>query len=129
MTNRQQQRHSLFGPDLGPYGPPTLPTVGGLYLVRTLLYQSDDPADKRRAVVVGSPSAPGPLTYVRIATRTSKTTVAGVRHPADLSIGCDVDGVFSEPRVVLSSSWRPGDVKLLGILPAPYLADVLDRFG
>lgn len=50
-------RHALLAPDLGPSGPPYLPVVGELYLVRTLLYSSTDPAAARRAVVVSVPSS------------------------------------------------------------------------
>lgn len=129
MTGGGRKRHRLLGPDLGPFGDPALPGVGELYLIRSLLYQANDPADVRRGVVFGVPPAGRPGTYIQIVTRTSDTTMPGVFHPADLSIECDRDGVFSEPRVCLADSWRPGNVRLLGVLPEPYLTSVLDRFG
>jgi len=94
-----------------------------------LLYQANDPAAVRRAVVTLVPPTETPGAYIQIATRTSDTTMPGIPHPADLNIKCDLDGVFSEPRQCLVESWRPGNVRLLGILPEPYLTGVLDRFG
>lgn len=129
MTRGDRKRHRLLGPDLGPFGDPALPTVGELYEVRSLLYQSNDPADVRRSVVLGVPPNETPGAYIQIVTRTSDTTMPGVFHPADLNIECDRDGVFSELRVCLAESWRPGNVRLLGVLPEPYLTSVLDRFG
>jgi hypothetical protein len=116
MGSNQRRRHALLAPDLGPYGPPYLPVVGELYLVRTLLYSSADPAPARRAIVVGVPSALTPTARVRLVTRTSDMTVPGFRHDRDMTVGCNLDGVFSDPVSCLASSWRPGDVKLLGLL-------------
>lgn len=129
MTREGRKRHRLLGPDLGPFGEPALPAVGELYLVRSLLYQADDPADVRPGVVFGVPPKVAPGAYVQIVTRTSDTTMPGVFHPADLTIGCDLDGVFSELGVCLAESWRPGNVRLLGVLPEPYLTSVLDWSG
>ena len=85
--------------------------------MRTLLYSSTDPAPARRAVVVGVPDPLSPAARVRLVTRTSDLSVPGVPHDRDLALGCDLDGVFSDPVSCLASSWRPGDVKLLGVLP------------
>lgn len=55
-------------------------------------------------------------------------SAAGVPHPQDLSIGCDLDGVFSDAGSCTASSWRPGNVKILGVLPEPFLTRVLEWF-
>jgi len=123
MGGDRRRRHALLAPDLGQFGTPYLPIVGELYLVRTLLYSSTDPAPARRAAVVGVPSILTPATRIRLVTRTSDLKVPGVQHEQDLALGCDLDGVFSDPVSCLASSWRPGDVKLLGPLPQV----VLDR--
>lgn len=128
MGGGQRKRHRVLAPDLGPYGPPALPAVGVVYLVRSLLYQADDAAAARPAVVIYVPRAPSPATRIQIATRTSNTSRLGVPHPLDLALACDLDGVFSELRSCLASSWRPGDVRILGVLPEPYRTQVLDWF-
>lgn len=129
MNRGDRKRHHLLAPDLGPFGDPALPAVGELYLVSSLLYHSNDPAAARRAVVLGVPLNETPGAYIQIATRTSDTSMPGVFHPADLGVECDLDGVFSELHVCLAESWRPGNVRLLGVLPEPYRTSVLDWFG
>lgn len=129
MSGGDRKRHHLLTPDLGPFGDPALPAVGELYLVNSLLYHSNDPAASRRAVVLSVPPTETPGAYIQIATRTSDTSMPGVRHPADFAVHCDLDGVFSELRVCLAESWRPGNVRLLGVLPEPYLTSALDWFG
>lgn len=129
MSGGQRKRHHVLAPDLGPFGDPALPAVGELYLVRSLLYESADPAPARRAVVIGVPKAASPAARIQIATRTSDTSMPGVPHPRDLTLGCDLDGVFSERRSCVASSWRPGDVRILGVLPEPFLTHVLDWFA
>lgn len=52
--------------------------------------------------------------------------VPGVKHDRDLALDCDLDGVFSDPVSCLASSWRPGDVKLLGPLPQAVLDALRD---
>jgi len=129
MGGGQQKRHRVLAPDFGPFGEPVLPVVGELYLVRSLLYWSNDPAAARRAVVIGVPVNPSPAARIQIATRTSNTSMPGVPHPRDLTLHCDMDGVFSERRSCVASSWRPGNVKMLGVLPDPFLTRVLEWFA
>lgn len=126
MGGDRRRRHALLAPDLGPFGTPYLPVVGELYLVRTLLYSSTDPAPARRAVVVGVPSILTPAARIRLVTRTSDMKVPGVKHDRDLALDCDVDGVLSDLVSCLASSWRPGDVKLLGPLPQAVLDALMD---
>ena len=126
MGSDRRRRHALLAPDLGPSGPPYVPVVGELYLVRTLLYSSTDPAGARPAVIVGIPSSPTPTARVRLVTRTSDRTVPGVRHDRDPALGCDRDGVFSDLVSCLVLSWRSGDVKLLGPLPQDIVDLLLD---
>jgi hypothetical protein len=129
MSGGRRKRHNVRAPDFGPLGEPRLPIVGELFVVRSLLYGADDPAPARRAVVVGVPAAPSPAARIQIATRTSDTSMPGVPHPQDLALDCDLDGTFSERVSCLASSWRPGNVILLGVLPEPFLSHVLDRFA
>ena len=128
MSGGQRRRHHALAPDFGPFSEPALPVVGELYVVRSLLYATNDPAAARRAVVVGVHPALSPAARIQIATRTSDTSMPGVRHPKDLALKCDLDGVFSELASCVASSWRPGNVILLGVLPEPFLTPVLDRF-
>jgi hypothetical protein len=103
--------------------------VGQLYLVETTIYSlGNDPAADRRAVVITVPPGPESKGPIQIITRTSRKA-PGVAHPADLSIRCDRNGVFSSLASVEQQLWRPGNVQLLGVLPEPYLARVLERFG
>lgn len=125
---RGRSTHALLPRDKGERGDPCLPEVGQLYLVETITYVlGTDPAADRRAVVITVPPGPEFRSPVQIVTRTSKNA-PGVAHPADLSIGCDRDGVFSDLRSVEQQMWRPGNVILLGVLPEPYLSRVLERF-
>lgn len=129
MSGGRGKRHHVRAPDFGPFGEPALPVVGELYVVRSLLYGADDPAPSRRAVVVGVPPALTPAARIQIATRTSDSSMPGVPHPQDLALQCDLDGVFSERVSCVASSWRSGNVILLGELPEPFLTQVLDRFA
>ena len=129
MPPRQgRPKHALLPRDKGKQGEPCLPQVGQLYLVDTIIYAlGTDPAADRRAVVITVPPGPGSKSPIQVVTRTSKKA-PGVAHPADLSIGCDRNGVFSDLVSVEQQLWRPGNVLLLGVLPEPYLSRVLERF-
>ena len=129
MGGEHGRRHRVLAPDLGPFGEPVLPAVGQLYLVRSLLYSSNDPAAARRAVVIGVPGTLTPASRIQLATRTSKTSMPGVPHARDLALECDVDGVFSERASCVASSWRPGNVRMLGVLPETVLTLVLEWFA
>ena len=118
-----------MAPDLGPPGPPSIPKVGELYLVRTLLYSSSDPAAARRAAVITVPAVTTAASRIQLATRTSDTTIPGVKHQRDPSVDCDREGVFSNLASCLASSWRSGDVKPLGVLPDQLIDELLDRFS
>ena len=106
-------------------GDPFLPEVGELYLVKTIIYSSSDPAADRSVVVVLVPSVPHGT--IQFFTRTSKTDVPGIKHPADLSLRCDRDGVFSDLASAEQRLWTPQNVTYLGLLGEPYLAKVLER--
>jgi hypothetical protein len=127
-SRRGRPKHALLPRDKGKRGEPCLPQVGQLYLVETTTYAlGTDPAADRPAVVITVPPGPGSKSPIQVVTRTSKN-VPGVAHPADLSIGCDRNGVFSDLVSVEQQLWRPGNVLLLGVLPEPYLSRVLERF-
>lgn len=129
LSRRGLPTHALFPRDKGERGEPCLPMVGQLYLVETTIYSlGNDPAADRRAVVITVPPGPESKGPIQIITRTSRKA-PGVAHPADLSIRCDRNGVFSSLASVEQQLWRPGNVQLLGVLPEPYLARVLERFG
>jgi len=129
MTGERRRPHALLAPDLGPAGRPFVPKVGELYLVRTLLYSSADKAAARRAAVCSVPDVIAVASRIQLVTRTSDTTVPGVKHERGLSVSCDRPGVFSNLVSCLASSWRSGDVKLLGVLPAQLVDELLARFS
>lgn len=122
----RRNTHALLPPDFGPPGPPFLPQVGQVYLVRTLIYWSSDPAAARPSVIFSVPA----LAFARIqlVTRTTKS-VKGVEHKADPALGLDRDGVFADFVSVEQQLWRPNNVKLLGVLPQQVLEDVLAWFA
>jgi hypothetical protein len=128
MAGKGRRTHALLHTVKGEQGEPFLPEVGQLYIVNTLVYFANDPAPERPAVVIGVPPKGVSHSPVRIVTRTTKLQVAGVPHPADRSCGCDRDGVFSDLASVEQPLWRPENVRLVGVLPAEYLAAVLERF-
>jgi hypothetical protein len=106
-----------------------LPQIGELYLIDTIIYRlGTDPAADRPAVVITVPPWPGSKSPIQLVTRTSRK-VPGVEHPADLGVGCDRDGVFSDLVSVEQQLWRPGNVLRLGVLSEPYLSRVLERFS
>lgn len=126
---RGRTKHALLPRDKGEQGEPFWPQVGELYLVETIVYAlGTDPAADRPAVVITVPPGPGSKSPIQVVTRTSKK-VPGVAHSADLSIGCDRNGVFSDLVSVEQQLWRPGNVLRLGVLPEPYLSRVLERFS
>ena len=127
--SRGGRSHAWLSREKGEPGAPFLPKVGELYLVSTMIYSfGHDPAADRRSVVITVPPEPESRSPIQIVTRTSKA-VPGVRHPADRLLSCDLDGVFSDLVSVEQQLWRPENVALLGVLPDPYLADVLGRFS
>ena len=113
----------------GEAGEPFLPKVGELYRVDTIIYSfGHDPAAARPAVVVCVPPPSVRHSPIQLATRTSKSS-RGVPHPADLALGCDRDGVFSDLVSVEQQLWTPRNVEFLGVLQDPYLTSVLERFS
>jgi hypothetical protein len=52
----------------------------------------------------------------------------GIRHPADRSLTLDRDGTFSSLESAEQQLWKPENVELLGVLPEPYLNQVIARF-
>jgi hypothetical protein len=110
-------------------GEPFLPKVGELYLVSTIIYSfGHAPAADRPAVVISVPAELASHSPIQLVTRTSKP-VPGVTHPADTSLKCDRDGVFSDLVSVEQQLWRPENVDYLGVLPELFLSDVLRRFS
>ncbi|GAA1290459.1 hypothetical protein Psi02_15330 [Planotetraspora silvatica] len=127
MSRGDGRSHAWLPRKKGEPGEPFLPKIGELYLVSTIIY-GYDPAADRPAVVITVPSNPAARSPIQIVTRTSKY-VPGVAHPADLSLKCDRDGVFSDLKSVEQQLWRPQNVEYIGTLPDPYLSDVLRRFS
>lgn len=129
MSHGGDRSHAWLARDQGEPGEPFLPKVGELYVVNTIIYSfGNDPAAARRAVVLTVPPTGVTHSPIQIVTRTSKRA-PGVPHPADLSLSCDLNGVFSDLASVEQQLWRPENVKYLGVLPEPYLAQVLRRFS
>jgi hypothetical protein len=121
--------HAWLPGKKGEPGEPFLPTVGELHLVNTIVFTiGHDPAAARPAVVVVVPADPGSRFPVQIVTRTSKPVPSGIRHPADPTLKLELDGVFADLASVEQQLWRPENVELRGILPEPFLSDVLRRF-
>jgi hypothetical protein len=128
MPRRDGRSHAWLARKKGEPGEPFLPKVGELYLVNTTIYTfGHDPAADRRAVVISVPLDPASRSPIQFVTRTSQN-VPGVRHPADLSLRCDRDGVFSDLGSAEQQMWTPQSVELLGVLPEPFLSQVLRRF-
>jgi hypothetical protein len=129
LSRPRRRAHALLPRAKGEAGEPFLPKLGELYLVETrILSLGSDPAADRRAVVIGIPPWPESKSPIQVVTRTSQP-VAGVKHPADLSIDCDKDGVFADLASIEQQLWRPGNVLLLGVLPDPYFSLVMERFS
>lgn len=123
--------HALLPPSFDPPGPPFLPNAGEVYWVSSLLYYSNDPAPSRPVVVLEVPGLPS--ARIRIVTRTSKVTrtgkpVSGVPHPADLALGLDRDGMFSDLAGVERHLWCPENVKLCGRLDEDTFKAIQERF-
>ena len=129
MARSGGRSHAWLSGEKGEPGEPFLPRVGELYLVSTIIYTfGHDPAADRPAVVICVPPEPASRSPIQLVTRTSKA-VSGVKHPADVSLGLDRDGVFSDLVSVEQQLWSPQNVKRLGMLPEPFLCDVLRRFS
>lgn len=129
MSRGKGRSHAWLARKKEQAGEPFLPKVGELYLVDTTIYTfGHDPAAARPAVVMCVPPDRASRSPIRLVTRTSKSA-PGVRHPADKSLGCDRDGVFSDLVTVEQQMWAPQNVKLLGVLSEPFLSDVLRRFS
>jgi hypothetical protein len=129
MSRGGDRSHAWLARLNGESGEPFLPKVGELYRVNTIIYTfGHDPAAARRAVVITVPPEPASHSPIQLVTRTSKH-VAGIRHPADMSLRCDRDGVFSDLVSVEQQLWKPQNVEWLGVLPEPFLTDVLRRFS
>jgi hypothetical protein len=127
--SRRGRSHAWLPKKKGEPGEPFLPTIGQLYLVNTTIYMiGHDPAAARPAVVVVVPAEPGSRFPIQIVTRTSKPVPGGVRHPADRALQLECDGVFADLTSVEQQLWRPENVELRGMLPEPFLSDVLRRF-
>lgn len=129
MSRGGGRSHAWLARKKGEPGEPFLPKVGELYLVSTIIYSfGPDPAADRPAVVITVPPKPVSHSPIQLVTRTSKR-VPGVAHPADMSLRCDRDGVFSDLVSVEPQLWRPQNVECLGVLPEPFLSDVMRRFS
>jgi hypothetical protein len=129
MSRGDGRSHAWLARKKGEPGGPFLPKVGELYLVDTVIYTfGHDRAADRPAVVICVPPDRASRSPIQLVTRTSRA-VPGVRHPADKSLGCDRDGVFSDLVSIEQQLWTPQNVELLGVLPEPFLSDVLRRFS
>jgi hypothetical protein len=128
MARGDGRSHTWRSQKKGQPGEPFLPKVGELYLISTIIYMcGHDPAADRPAVVICVPPEPASRSPIQLVTRTSKA-VPGVKHPADASLELDRDGVFPDLVSVEQRLWSPQNVTRLGVLPEPFLSDVLRRF-
>jgi hypothetical protein len=128
MSRSAGRSHAWLPKQMGEPGEPFLPKVGEVYRINTIITTiGHDRAAARPAVVIAIPSDPVSRFPIQVAARTSQR-VPGVLHPADRSLNLDLDGVFSDLRSVELGLWRPEYVVRLGVLPDPYLSEVLRRF-
>lgn len=129
MSRGDGRSHAWLARGKGESGEPFLPELGELYLVNTIIYSfSPDPAADRPAVVLTVAPASVPHRPIQLVTRTSQR-VRGVAHPADTSLKCDRDGVFSDLVSVEPQLWTPKNVEYLGVLPEPFWSNVVGRFS
>jgi hypothetical protein len=129
MSRESGRSHNWLARKKGEPGEPFLPKVGELYLVETIIYTiGSDPAADRPAVVICVPPDTTSRSPIQVVTRSSKG-VPGIRHPADNSLQLNLDGVFSDLVSIEQQLWRPQNVLYLGVLPDPFLANVLRRFS
>lgn len=128
MARDQRRPHALLARLKGERGEPFLPEAGQVYRVNTLIYTfGHDKAAARPAVVLCVPPDPASKSPIQLVTRTSQPA-PGIKHPADKSLGLDRDGTFSTLVSVEQQLWKPENVELLGMLPEPYLTQVIERF-
>lgn len=78
------------------------PIVGGLYRIDTVLLSVSDPKPKCPAVVIAVPVG---LPDVSVVTRTSDTTVQGLRHPASPALTGSPGGKLNPKRTKWDSFW------------------------
>ncbi|MGB3441499.1 MAG: hypothetical protein WBA97_22350 [Actinophytocola sp.] len=129
MAQSRRRTHAWLAPHTGVSGEPYLPQLRQLYRVNTIVYSyGNDPAAARPAVVLYVAPDSASRSVIQLVTRTSKQ-VPGVPHPADKTLGCDRDGVFSDLVSVEQQLWTPQNVEPLGILPDPFWTQVLERFS
>lgn len=129
MSRGDGRSHAWLARKTGEPAEPFLPKVGELYRVDTTIYTfGHDPAASRPAVIICVPPDRASRSPIWLVTRTSKP-VAGVQHPADGSLGCNRDGVFSDLVTVEQQMWVQQNVEFLGDLPEPFLSNVLRRFS
>jgi hypothetical protein len=64
---------------------------------------------------------------VMVITRTTEPGVRGVPHPPDRAMGLNKPGVFAGRRLHSAEArlFRPPQVDYVGVLPEPYLSQVL----
>ena len=127
MSRGDGRSHAWVQRQKGDSDEPFVPKLGELYRVSTIIY-GYDPAADRPAVVISVASDQVLRRPIRLVTRTSKHS-PGVAHPADGSLGLDRDGVFSDLVSVEQQMWTPRNVERLGVLPEPFLSEVLERFS
>jgi hypothetical protein len=128
MSQEKRRSHAWLPRKKGAPGEPFLPRVGELYLVDTRIYPGCDPAADRPVVVFSVPYDRTSRSPIRVVTRTSQPIRRGVQHPADRSLRLELDGTFSDLVSIEQQMWRPENVEFRGMLPDPYLTEVLGRF-
>ena len=108
----------------------TLPVVGEIYWVDRELFDIDptDRKPRRPAVVLQAPrDRLGRLVLVK---RTSQPGEVGIEHPADPSIGCNKEGIFSKRYwgSIEAVQFVEPRATYAGLLPEPYLSNVIDMW-
>lgn len=104
--------------------PASLPEVGELYWVFTLiLWSGGGPHDRRPVVVVEVP--PQPFGKIAVVTRTTNTAARGVFHPRAPAVGLFKDGVFDRLDRIERVNWTKDNVELIGRLDPATLERVI----
>lgn len=107
----------------------SLPTVGDVYMVNTVIFTNGDHAPVRPCVIVRSPHHP--LDYVTFIQRsTTPGNRPGIDHPKGLLPGLDVDGrwVLAYERSVRHDTFAASASGVVGQLSDTYLQPLLEAW-
>lgn len=120
---------SRHQPLLGPLKP-ALPTVGDVFMTRTIIFTNGDHAELRPCVVVRAPAHE--LDYITFIQRSTKPgNKPGIDHPENEMPGIDLPGrwVLDHERSVRSDTFLGSTSAFVGRLPDTYLLPLLEAWS